>query len=332
MHDPSPPRSLPRKNPRRSRRGAVRLAGADRRSARALQSAACARAAHVRRARGDGRHRRALCARMARAAGGLRLPRIRPGDAKNSTLPEEQAMVFADPGQPRLHARRLRRRRRDGREPAGRRGGVQDRQGCRLGRPGTVPVLRDGAILPPRLPHTTCLVLLAALAGGHRRTGSTQGGVRRRRRLRSRLLDDHDGEGVPQRRSFVGYDFHPGSVARGAPPRRGSTGFPPTRRSRSRWPHDFPGRRTSTSSPSSTACTTWAIRPARRGTCARALKPDGTWMVVEPQAGDTRGGEPQSRRSALLRRLDDDLHPDLSRPTGRPGARRAGGLQAGCPR
>ena len=46
----------------------------------------------------------------------------------------------------------------------------------------------------------------------------------------------------------------------------------------------FPGG-TMTSSPASTACTTWATRVGRAHS-RQALKPDGTLMLVEPFAGD----------------------------------------------
>ena len=48
----------------------------------------------------------------------------------------------------------------------------------------------------------------------------------------------------------------------------------------------------------------------------QTLKPDGRWMIVEPAAGDRAGRQSQSGRPALLRGLDDDLRPDLPRPTG----------------
>ncbi len=53
----------------------------------------------------------------------------------------------------------------------------------------------------------------------------------------------------------------------------------------------------------------------------QALAPDGTWLLVEPFAGDTRRGEPQPRRPRLLRRLDARLHARVDVPGGRAGAR-----------
>ena len=65
------------------------------------------------------------------------------------------------------------------------------------------------------------------------------------------------------------------------PPRPASAATPA-----SRSPPPRSTRGPTTSSPSSTACTTWATRPAPPRTSARSLKPDGTWMIVEPFAGD----------------------------------------------
>ena len=82
-----------------------------------------------------------------------------------------------------------------------------------------------------------------------------------------------------------------------------------TTTSRSRWPASAPVTRASpTGSPSrsprrrrspgpatiwpppSIACTTWATRSPRPGTSAQALKPDGTWLIVEPMAADDIAG------------------------------------------
>ena len=47
----------------------------------------------------------------------------------------------------------------------------------------------------------------------------------------------------------------------------------------------------------------------------RSLRPGGVFLLVEPAAGDRLGGQPQSPRPALLRRLHDDLHPGITGPT-----------------
>ena len=57
----------------------------------------------------------------------------------------------------------------------------------------------------------------------------------------------------------------------------------------------------------------------------QSLKPDGTWMIVEPMAGDALRAQPQSGRAPVLRGLDDDLHADVAVAGGRHGARRASG-------
>ena len=56
-----------------------------------------------------------------------------------------------------------------------------------------------------------------------------------------------------------------------------------------------------------------------------SLKPDGTWMIVEPMAGDRLEDNLEPGRAALLRRLDDGLRADLAVAGGRRRARRAGG-------
>ena len=55
-----------------------------------------------------------------------------------------------------------------------------------------------------------------------------------------------------------------------------------------------------------------------------ALAPDGTWMVVEPMAGDRVEEQPQPGRPHLLRGQHHDLHPGVPRAggDGRPWARR----------
>ncbi len=57
----------------------------------------------------------------------------------------------------------------------------------------------------------------------------------------------------------------------------------------------------------------------------QSLTEDGTWMIVEPAAGDQGGGEPQSCRARLLRLLDVALHTVVALPAGRLGTRGSGG-------
>ena len=59
-----------------------------------------------------------------------------------------------------------------------------------------------------------------------------------------------------------------------------------------------------------------------------ALADDGTWMVVEPMAGDTRRGQPQPGRPGLLRLLDAALHAGVAVAGGRAGDRHPGGSGA----
>ena len=49
----------------------------------------------------------------------------------------------------------------------------------------------------------------------------------------------------------------------------------------------YPGKDYATWWRSSIACTTWAIRTGAASYVRGTLKPDGTWMIVEPFAGDT---------------------------------------------
>ena len=108
--------------------------------------------------------------------------------------------------------------------------------------------------------------------------------ARGRRRLRPRRLDDPHGEGVSRiRSSSASTTTRRRSRPRASAPRTPASrdrvrfevapasGFPGTLRPRLR---------------SSTACTTWATRSAPRATSARRSRTDGTWLIVEPFAGD----------------------------------------------
>ena len=67
--------------------------------------------------------------------------------------------------------------------------------------------------------------------------------------------------------SFVGYDFHASLHRAGQRARAGPRSWPTASRFVTAGPRRSPSA-TSTSSPCSTACTTWAIRAAAPGTCA----------------------------------------------------------------
>ena len=56
----------------------------------------------------------------------------------------------------------------------------------------------------------------------------------------------------------------------------------------------------------------------------KSLKPDGTWMIVEPMAGDQLEQNLNPVSSPVLRRLDHDLPADLTLAGGRRGARSPG--------
>ena len=56
----------------------------------------------------------------------------------------------------------------------------------------------------------------------------------------------------------------------------------------------------------------------------QALKPDGTWMIVEPMAGDRLEDNLNPVGRLYYCGLDDDLRADLAGAGGRRGARRAG--------
>ena len=66
-------------------------------------------------------------------------------------------------------------------------------------------------------------------------------------------------------------------------------------------------------------------RPRRRRTPhPRGARPDGTWLIVEPMAGDTARGQRQPRRSDLLLGVDVHLHPGRAVPARRVRTRRTG--------
>ena len=130
--------------------------------------------------------------------------------------------------------------------------------------------------------------------GARRRRGEARSGRDgRRRRLRPRRLDDPDGEGVSAV-AFVGFDYHPPSIDTCAQAAREAAGVDDGVTFEVAAAKDYPGTTTTTSSPTSTASTTWAIRSARRRTSCSRSQPDGTWMIV----GAVRE-----------RRVEDNLNP-----------------------
>ena len=147
----------------------------------------------------------------------------------------------------------------------------------------------------------------------HREAGAR--GIGRRRRLRPWRVDHPDGGGVPDvhvRRFRLprGLDRHRHAAAPQAAGVGDRVRFEVGRR-----------RRTlvaaTTSSPCSTACTTWVTRSARRAMCAQSLAADGTWMIVEPAAGDRIEDNLNPVGPRLLRVLDPALHAILAVAGGR---------------
>ena len=93
--------------------------------------------------------------------------------------------------------------------------------------------------------------------------------------------------------TFIGFDYHVASD-RGGPRARAPRRASPNASLRGGAVEGLPRRRATTSSRCSTACTTWATPSAPPATCASTLADDGTWMIVEPFAGD---------------RVEDNLNP-----------------------
>ena len=93
--------------------------------------------------------------------------------------------------------------------------------------------------------------------------------------------------------TFVGYDFHPDSVEQARDPRRAAWSRAPTRNSEIAMASDFPGKDldlvTFFDCLHDMGDPVGAARHVRE-----TLKPDGSWMIVEPAAGD---------------RLEDNLNP-----------------------
>ena len=167
--------------------------------------------------------------------------------------------------------------------PTGRRG-VPHRRGHRLARARPRPVPGHRAVLPSRLPRQPGAAPGSPPSTASRRSSSA-GAQGRRRRLRPRRLDHHPGAGVP------------GVARSGASTTTRARSTRPARRPPRPGVADrvtfevasgprLPGHRLRPGLPSSTACTTWATRWAPRRTPVRSLKPDGTWLLVEPFAND----------------------------------------------
>ena len=263
---------------------------------------------------------------MAERAGGGRLRHLRRRDAARYTLPPEQALALADESSPVFLRGAFQRftvaRPRRAEDPRG----VPQRRRRRLARAPPRPLRGHRAVLPPGLHRATSSpTWIPALDGVEDEAARRR--PRGRRRLRARRLDDPDGEGVSRTRS---------SSASTTTRRRSRRARAASRGRRRQRPRALRGRARAGRSPARLRPRRHLRLPARHGrpgralraTCSTRSRDDGTWLIVEPFAGDNGRGQPQPGRPRLLRRLDAGLHARLALAGGRPRARRAGGRGA----
>ena len=276
-------------------------------------------------ARGADRLPGALPGRVAGRPGGERLRGVRPGERRTFWLTEEQAFALTSPDNPLFAP-----------------GGLQlaastiadvdliaeaFRTGARrrLGRARPQPVRRHRPVLPAELHRQPGRRLAAGAGRCRRRARDRRPGCRRR--LRLRLVDDPDGEGLPER--DVRRERRARTVDRGGPQGSG--------RGRSGGPLHVRGRHARAATPGSGYdlvtffdCLHDMGDPVGVAAYVRStLADNGTWLLVEPNAADTPGGQPQPRGPHLLLGLDDDLRAQLAQPGGRARARRPGRRGAG---
>ena len=125
--------------------------------------------------------------------------------------------------------------------------------------------------------------------------------------------------------TFVGYDFHPDSVAQ-ARVHAEQHGATANTKFEVAMAGDFPGKDldlvTFFDCLHDMGDPVGAARHVRQ-----TLKPDGSWMIVEPAAGDRLEDNLNPVSRMYYAGLHHDLHPDLARPAGRRSARRAGRLR-----
>ena len=242
-------------------------------------------------------------------------------DTDRYTLPDEHALALADEDSPFyiLGVYRADRVAVRGRTEAARR--VQERRGRGLARARPPPVPRHRALLPAR---ATAAHLVDAWI-------PALDGVQEKLERGARVADVGCGHGASTiimaeafpNSEFFGFDYH------AALDRAGARGGPGGRRGRPHHASTSPPPRTSRGGDYDLVCVFDCLHdmgdPVGAASHVReALADDGTWMIVEPFAGDSVAGEPQPRGAHLLRRLDGDLHAGLAGPGGRPRARRAG--------
>ena len=274
---------LPRR--RRGRRHAQRRARRDGRPARLLPGAGRAGPDPRRRELADGtgtaEHVRPG---VAERPGRRRLPSSYDPATGTFTLPPEQAMALTDESSPAFLPGFFQIALRHG--PGRRRGSSRPpatRRRARLARAQLRRARRLRAVLPARLPRATWS------ASGCRpwtawSTSSQRGAPGRRHRLRPRRVDDPDGPGVPEldvRRLRLPRRLdrdrpRSGPQAAGVADRVTFEVAPADRLQRDRLRPGDDLRRPARHG-----------RPGRRGPARpAALADDGTWMVVEPAAGD----------------------------------------------
>ncbi len=166
--------------------------------------------------------------------------------------------------------------------------------------------------------------LVSPVAAGARRRGGEAGARRQgcRCRLRPRLVDRADGQGVPEV-AVRRLRLPSRTRSRDAQAHADEHGVTANTRFEVGLAKDYPGK--DFDLVTCFDCLHDMGDPAGAAAHIRqSLKPDGTWMIVEPMAGDALRAEPQSGRAAVLRRLDHDLRADLAVAGSRHRARRAG--------
>ena len=223
------------------------------------------------------RHRRALRPRVALRAGRQRLRRVRPRPGASRCRPSTR--LPCSPTRARLPAAGVLPVRARCRRRAGARRAVPHRRRRRLARARPRPLARHRARVRGRLPRAPGRRLAA---GARRRRGEARGGrVGGRRRLRPRRLDDPARAGLPEL-----------AVRRHRLPR---ASIEPARRrgGRRRRPRHLRGRRRQRlrGDGFDLVCVFDAFHdlgdPVGAAAHVRqALAPDGTWLLVEPFAGD----------------------------------------------
>ena len=220
--------------------------------------------------------------------------------------------------EPRLRHRRVRDRARRGPGHRPHRRDIRTGEGMGWGEHDPHVHLGMRAVLPARLRQLPHHHWIPALDGVPTSSSGHRG---RRHRLRPRRSTIRLAEAYPNS-TFVGFDPHDRRSSR-AQARRGR---------RRRRPGDLRAR--DRQGLHRRATTDRVLRlPARPGRPGRRLAPrrgststtDGTLLLVEPERGRRRRGEPQSRRRRLLRLLDTALHAELARAGGDDGAGHAGG-------